>query len=130
MYKLIIGNVRISVTGDKIPREQAIETAKQAISVAHKQGKLLSHIEIDTNGEELITHTTEKTGYKAARKTIKQSMLDGIGAAVKEKLYPTEAFAVKNLWFDTDTGQEWRGETVNLTRDEIFQQFNAWLETL
>lgn len=131
MYKLIIGNVRITVTGDKIPREQAIESAKQAISTANKQGKLLSHIEIsDDGGEDLAIHITEKTGYKASRKTIKQSMLDGISSAVKEKLYPTGAFAVKDLWFDTDTAQEWRGETVNVTRDEIFEQFQNWLKTL
>lgn len=129
MYKLIIGNVRITIMDDKISREKAIEAAKKAISEANQQGKLLGHIEVSFDGEELLIHTTERTGHRASRKTIKLSMLDAIGSAVKEKLYPTGAFAVQDLWFDTDTSQEWRGEIVDVTRDEILEQFQKWMKT-
>ena len=50
MYKLIIGNVRVTVDNDSIKREQAAAYAKQAIAAAGQQGKLLSHVarEFDT----------------------------------------------------------------------------------
>lgn len=107
MYKLIIGNVRITVLGDGVSREEAATMARQAIATASQQGKLLSHIEIsaDDNGPEV--KTTEKVGHKIIRKTIRQSMLDGINQSAREKLYPNDTFIGKDAWFDGDTGQEW-----------------------
>ncbi|MBP2650740.1 MAG: hypothetical protein H6Q74_1565 [Firmicutes bacterium] len=131
MYKLIIGNVRISVFDENVSHEQAAIMARQAIQEAHHHGKVLSHIEI-TNGEYgPEVNTTEKTGYRATiRKSIKQSLLDGIYAAAHEKLYPSNAYSSPNTWFDTDTGQEWYGETVDVARDEIMQELEKWQKSL
>ena len=46
MYKLIIGNVRVSVD-DSIGREEAATIARQQVAIAAQQGKLLSHVEIN-----------------------------------------------------------------------------------
>jgi len=89
MYKLVIGNVRVVVEDDSIPRPEAIQTAKCAIANAGKHGKIVSSINIRMGVEQLEANVTEKTGAKAVRKTIKQSMSHGVLAAVKEKLYPT-----------------------------------------
>jgi hypothetical protein len=130
MYKLIIGNVRVTVSGDDINRDQAATMVRQAIAAASRQGKLLSHIEISSGeyGPEL--KTSEKVGHKVIRKTIKQSMLDSIHTAVKEKLFPNNAFASRDSWFDGDTGQEWFGESVDLARDEIMVKLEAWMKTV
>ncbi|HEY3425081.1 MAG TPA: hypothetical protein VGL27_09815, partial [Negativicutes bacterium] len=119
MYKLIIGSVRITVSDDSIGREQAANAARKAIAAATQQKKLLSHIEILAGTEGIEVQTTEKSGARMARKTIKQSMLDGMQTAIQEKLVPTSAFSNTNVWFDNDTGQEWHGSEVNTTRSEI-----------
>lgn len=130
MYKLIIGNVRVTVLEDNIGRDQATAAARQAIATAHQQGKLLSLIEIDSGDTGLEVQTTEKTGNRMARKTIKQSMLDGMRAAIQEKLYPTNAFSNKEAWFDNDTGQEWRGSEVDTTRSDLVAKFEEWMKTV
>ncbi len=130
MYKLIIGNVRVTVLEDNIGREQATAAARQAIATANQQGKLLSHIEIGCGDTGLEVQTTEKTGSRLARKTIKQSMLDGMRTAIQEKLYPTSAFSSKEAWFDNDTGQEWRGSEVDTTRVELVAKLEEWMKTL
>ena len=126
MYKLIIGNVRITVSDDTISHEQAATVARQTISSAHNQGKTLSHIEISMGETGLSVIPTEKSGHRATRKTIKQSMLDGMHAAIQEKLYPTDTFSNKDLWFDGDTGQEWTGIAVVDAKEEVMKAFEEW----
>ena len=130
MYKLIIGNVRITVSEDSIERDQAADAARKAISAAAQQGKALSHIEVYPGDDGPEVNVTEKTGYRAARKSIKQSLLDGILYAAREKLYPTGNFVNKDLWYDIDTGQEWRGEMGDEARKEIMTQLEVWLKTV
>jgi len=125
MYKLIIGNVRITVADD-IDRFEATTLAREAVAAAAKQGKMISHIEISAGDAGPRVETTEKTGGRPARKTIKQSMLDAVRAAAREKLYPTSVFAAKDTWFDSDTGQEWYGQQVDETRAEIIAKLEAW----
>ncbi|SDF75103.1 hypothetical protein [Sporolituus thermophilus] len=130
MYKLIIGTVRVTVADDNISRSDAITAAKKAIAAASQQGKLLSHVEIDLGNSGLEIKTTEKTGTRITRKTLKQSMLDGMHAAIREKLYPTGAFAQKDVWYDGDTGQEWHGTEVETARSELLAKFAEWSKTI
>lgn len=130
MYKLIIGNVRITVSDDDISREQAAAAARQAISTAQSQGKIISHIAIDTGETGLEVKHTEKVGHRATRKTIKHSMLDGMQCAITEKLYPSDNYCNKDSWFDSDTGQEWRGSEVDSARDDLVAKFEAWMKTI
>ncbi|BBB89711.1 MAG TPA: hypothetical protein PKA28_12465 [Methylomusa anaerophila] len=129
MYKLIIGNVKVTITDDNISRDQATALAKQAITTAGQHGKLLSHVEIDTGDTGVEINTTEKTGYRSVRKTIKQSLLDGIYAASKEKFFPMGTFCQKDLWFDSDTGQEWRGQECELAREEVLKKLKEWIDS-
>ncbi len=126
MYKLIIGNVRVTVDDDSIKREQAAAYAKQAISAASQQGKLLSLVELSTGPDGIEVATTEKAGCRMIRKTIKQSMIDGILDATKEKLYPSGTFSQKDSWFDGETGQEWRGQECELARENILKALEEW----
>jgi len=130
MYKLIIGNVRITVSDDKIGREQAATAARQAIVAAQSQGKIISHIAINIGETGLEVKHTEKIGHRVTRKTIKQSMLDGMHYAINEKLYPSGNYSNKDSWFDSDTGQEWRGSEVDNTRDDLVAKFEAWMKTI
>ncbi|MBC8015135.1 MAG: hypothetical protein H7X79_05255 [Sporomusaceae bacterium] len=130
MYKLIIGNVRITVSDDTIAREPAATAARQAISIAQSQGKSISHIAISAGEEGLEVKTTEKAGTRVSRKTIKHSMLDGMYCAINEKLYPSGNFSNKDAWYDVDTGQEWRGSEVDNTRDDLVAKFEAWMKTI
>ena len=130
MYKLIIGNVRVTVNDDSIKREQAAAYAKQAITAANHQGKLLSHVELSAGPDGIEVASTEKAGCRMIRKTIKQSMLDGILDAAKEKLYPTGTFSQKDLWFDGETGQEWRGVEVDTARAEVLAKLEEWIKSV
>ncbi|MCX7781419.1 MAG: hypothetical protein N2491_11050 [Negativicutes bacterium] len=130
MYKLVIGNVKVTVADDNIERNDAILAAKKAIAAAGRQGKILSQVTIRQGVADLEVEVTEKTGAKAVRKTIKQSMADNIRASVREKLYPASPYAQKDLWVDSDTGQEWRGAEVDTARSEIMAKFEEWLKTL
>lgn len=130
MYKLIIGNVRVTVTEDNISREQAAEAARNALNTAHQQGKILSYIEVSADDTGLQVSVTEKEGLRSARKTLKQSMLDDICVAVKEKLYPSNVFANKDIWYDGDTGQEWRGAEVDNVRGELVAKFEEWTKNI
>ncbi|HMM20151.1 MAG TPA: hypothetical protein PKA10_05375 [Selenomonadales bacterium] len=125
MYKLIIGNVRVSVD-DSIGREEAAAIARQQVAIAAQQGKLLSHVEIDPGDDGPEIKLTERAGGRLAKKTLKQSMLDGILSAAQEKLYPTHMFANKDTWFDVDTGQEWYGGEVDAAREEMLAKLEAW----
>lgn len=130
MYKLVIGNVKITVAEDNIQRNDAIYAAKKAIAEAGRKGKILSSIHIRMGVSELETDVTEKSGAKAIRKTIKQSMADGMLSAAKEKLYPTSPYAQKDVWVDGDTGQEWRGSEVDTARGEVMAKLEEWVKTL
>lgn len=129
MYKLIIGNVRVTVSEDSIERNQATTAARQAIAAAGQQGKLLSLVEVYLTDSGLDVKTTEKTGSAVTRKTIKQSMLDGIHLAIKEKLYPSGTFSNRDSWYDSDTGQEWRGVEVEAARSDLLAKFEEWLKS-
>lgn len=129
MYKLIIGNVRIAVLSDDIKQHEATEEAKKAITAAQKKGKMLSLVEISPGPHGLEVTVTEKAGTRATRKTLKQSMLDGILAATKEKFNPSSAFSQKDTWFDSDTSQEWSGSEVSIIREEVLTELEQWLET-
>lgn len=130
MYKLIIGNVRISVLSDDIKRPEAIEAAKKAIATKYQKGKVLSLIEVSTGPEGLEVTTTEKTGLRTTRKTLKESMIDGIYVAIKENFYPSSAFTQKDYWFDSDTGQEWHGLCVTDAKDELFKSLEKWASSI
>jgi len=128
MYKLIIGNVRITVSDDSITREQSAAAARQAINTAHQNGKVLSHIEISADDTGIQVSTTEKAGCRSTRKTLKQSVLDDMFLTIKEKVYPTDTFSNKDVWFDGDTGQEWHGAEVDNVKSELISKFEEWMK--
>jgi hypothetical protein len=130
MYKLIIGNVRITVTEDNIGRDQAAAAARETIAAASRQGKFLSHVEVSQGASGLEVKATEKAVNRLVRKTLKQSMLDSMLVAAREKLYPTSIFSTKDAWFDSDTGQEWHGEAINETKEELLKVFKEWAATV
>lgn len=130
MYKLVIGNVKITVAEDNIQRTDAIYAAKKAIAEAGRKGKVLSSVYIRMGVSELEVDVTEKSGVKAIRKTIKQSMAGSVLSAAKEKLYPTSPYAQKDAWVDGDTGQEWRGSEVDTARGEVMAKLEEWVKTL
>lgn len=120
MYKLIIGNVRVSVTDDSITHVQAIQAARKAIAAALTDNKYLSHIELLQNGDEIETVVTERTGSTGGKKTLKQSMLDSIIQNITEKLLPpAESMTRSDYWQDSETGQEWRGSEVKELRRQM-----------
>ncbi|HML31303.1 hypothetical protein [Sporomusa sphaeroides] len=129
MYKLIIGNVRVTVNDDSIKREQAAAYGKQAIAAASQQGKLLSHVELSAGPDGIEVACTEKAGCRMIRKSITQSMLDGVLDAAKEKFYPTGTFSQKDLWFDSETGQEWRGQECELARQDVLKRLEEWVSS-
>lgn len=130
MYKLVIGNVKITVAEDNIQRNDAIYAAKKAIAEAGRKGKILSSIHIRMGASDLETDVTEKSGAKAVRKTLKQSMAYSIVSAAKEKFYPTSPYAQKDAWVDGDTGQEWRGSEVDTARSDIMEKLEEWVKTI
>lgn len=130
MYKLIIGNVRVTVTDDSITREQAATAARQAINTAHQEGKFLSLIEISADDTGIQVATTEKTGFRSTKKTLKQSILDDMYTTLKEKLYPANTFTNKDVWYDGDTGQEWHGAEVDNVKGELLTKFEEWMKTI
>lgn len=130
MYKFIIGNVRISVVDDDISHDQAINTARQAILTAGNQNKLLSHIEINKSEDGIEVNTTERSGAKMLRKSLKQSVLDSMFATMQTKLNPTDSFTNKDIWYDNDTGQEWRGAEVAEIRQDLLSKFEEWYKNV
>jgi hypothetical protein len=130
MYKLIIGNVKVTVADDGLDRLEAAALARGAVAAAARQGKLIGHIDISAGEDGPVVETTLRAGSPAAHRTIRQSMLDAVRAAAQEKLFPTSIFASKDSWFDADTGQEWYGEEVETARQEIMAKLAEWLKTL
>lgn len=131
MYKLIIGNTRVTILSDSIKSDQAAAAARETIAAANRNGKSLSLIEISLDdSENLKVNTTEKSASKTIRKTIKQSMLDGVNSAIKEKLFPSDTFTPKDVWYDSDTGQEWHGDMVNSAKEEVLKMFEEWASSV
>jgi hypothetical protein len=128
MYKLIIGNVRITVEDDSIDRQEAAALARGTVAEAARRGKLLSHIGISAGEEGPRVEITERAVSATTRKTIRQSMLDAVCAAAREKLFPTHVYAAKDTWLDTDTGQEWYGQAVDEAREEIMAKLEEWIK--
>ncbi|KYZ77408.1 hypothetical protein AXX12_04645 [Anaerosporomusa subterranea] len=126
MYKLIIGNVRIAIHDDAIPREKAIAAAQEAVQKAGRAGKHLSQIDIFQSDEGISVKTIEKAGARASRKTLKQSMYDSILAAAKENL--ASSAAGPDSWTDDDSGQQWHGSEVEAARSQILTELSAWLK--
>ena len=65
MYKLILGNVRITVSDDSISQAQAASAARKAMNEALQQGKLLSHVEIRNSETGIEVLPTERDGCRA-----------------------------------------------------------------
>lgn len=126
MYKFIIGNVRITVNDDDISHDQAITAARQAITSANNQNKLLSLIELNQSEDGIEVTTTERTGSKMLRKSLRQSMLDAMLSTINEKLNPSDTYTAKDTWYDDDTGQEWHGSEVANVRAELIEKFEEW----
>jgi len=84
MYKLILGNVRITIHDDATPRDKAIAAAQEAVQKAGRTGKHLSQIDIYQTDDEISVKTTEKVGSRSSRKTLKQSMYDSVRGEEKE----------------------------------------------
>lgn len=130
MYKLLIGNVKITVSNDTIERTQATAVARHAIATAQAEGKCLNHIQIDHGPDGLEISTTERNNHRAVRKTLKQSLLDGMFAAIQEKLFPSSTFSNKDAWYDRETGQEWRGTDLINTREDLMNKFDSWRKSI
>lgn len=65
MYKLIIGNVRVTVHDDATPRPAAISAAQDAVQKAARSGKQLSQIDVYQTEDGIRVKTTEKVGVLA-----------------------------------------------------------------
>lgn len=128
MYKLIIGNVRISVHDDSTPRDKAIAAAQEAVQKAGRTGKHLSQIDIFQTDGEISVKTTERAGARSNRKTLKQSMYDSVLAAAKEKLSAGQGSAGLEMWSDDESGQQWHGAEVEAARNQILTELTAWLK--
>lgn len=127
MYKLIIGTVRIAVHDEGIERQRAIAAAHEAIQKAGRTGKQLSQIDLYQTDGGISIKVTEKTGLRAGRKTLKQSMCDSILAAAEEKLAAAPAASQEN-WSDNESGQQWHGAEVAAVRNKLLAELAAWLE--
>lgn len=129
MYKLIIGNVRVSINDDAISHMQAIQAARRAIAAAAAENKILSHIELLQNGEEIETVVTERSGAMGGKKTLKQSMLDAVIQNITEKLLPpAESLTRNDYWQDAETGQEWHGNEVKALRDQLSSEITELIK--
>jgi hypothetical protein len=126
MYKLIIGNVRITIHDDAIARDKAIAAAQEAVQKAGRAGKPLSQIDIFQTDDGVSVKTTEKAGARASRKTLKQSMYDSILIAAKETL--ASSATGLDSWIDDDSGQQWHGSEVEAARNQILTELCAWLK--
>jgi hypothetical protein len=126
MYKLIIGNVRVTIHDDATPRNKAIAAAQEAVQKAGRSGKQLSQIDIYQNEDSLSVRTTEKAGMRASRKTLKQSMADSILAVAKERL--SGEASGQEIWTDEDSGQQWHGTEVENARSQLLTELLAWLK--
>jgi hypothetical protein len=126
MYKLILGNVRITIHDDATPRDKAIAAAQEAVQKAGRTGKHLSQIDIYQTDDEISVKTTEKVGSRSSRKTLKQSMYDSVQMAAKETLVSSTTGL--DSWTDEDSGQQWHGSEVEGVRSQVLTELCAWLK--
>lgn len=126
MYKLIIGNVRITVHEDSISRDCAVTAAQEAVRTAGRVGKHLSQIDIYLTEEGISVKTTEKVNTRSNRKTLKQSMYDSIMSAAKETLASSSSGS--DRWVDDDSGQQWHGSEVEAVRNQVLSELGGWLK--
>ena len=105
--------------------------AKQVIADAAQQGLMLAQVEISSgiSGEPEIK-TVARTGGTANRKTLKQSMVDAICEAARQRLGPEPYGGGRDYWLDEETGAEWRGSEVGRVRTEILYKLDEWVKTV
>lgn len=127
MYKLILGNTRVTVHDDSIRRTDATVCARQALTEAKANGKQLSHIDIRQTDGNLTYEVTARTGSSIARKTLHQSIRDSLVATLTDSFFPTGTFEDSRFWQDTDTGQEWSGQIVLVAKEDILKEVRTWL---
>ena len=110
---------------DNINRDQSRGNSPAKYRRPHpSKEKLLSHIEISAGEYGPEAKTTEKSGQRILRKTIQQSMLDGIYAAAREKLFPNNAFTSKDSWFDGDN--QVRSGSAKASRRRGMKSWPSW----
>lgn len=127
MYKLILGNTRVTVHDDTIRRGDATIKARQAIYEAKSDGKQLSHIDIRQEGATLTCEVTARAGKSLARKTLHQSIRDSLIATLTESFFPSSTFEDSRFWQDSDTGQEWSGQIVLVAKEDVLKEVRTWL---
>lgn len=124
MYKLIIGNTRVTVHDDTISRMAAVAAAQEAVQSAARSGKQLSQIDIQQTADGLHVDTVEKSGIRSCRKTVKQSMIDCIITSASETLCANGTSS--DNWLDPDSGQQWHGSEVETVRKQLLASLDAW----
>lgn len=127
MYKLILGNTRVSVHDDKIRRADATLRARQALNEAKASGKQLSHIDIRQIDGILTCEVTARPNSTTARKTLHQSIRDSLVATLTDSFFPASTFEDSRFWQDPDTGQEWSGQIVLVAKEDILKEVRTWL---
>lgn len=127
MYKLILGNTRVTVHDDKIKRGDATLRARQVLNEAKSSGKQLSHIDIRLIDGTLTCEVTARTGASLARKTLHQSIRDSLVTTLTDSFFPTNTFEDSRFWQDADTGQEWNGQIVLVAKEDILKEVRTWL---
>lgn len=127
MYKLILGNTRVTVADDTIRRADATLAARRAICEAKSDGRQLSHIEIRQVGDELTCEVTARAGSSSMRKTLHQSIRDSLVATLTESFFPNSTFEDSRFWQDSDTGQEWSGQIVLVAKEDVLKEVRTWL---
>lgn len=127
MYKLILGNTRVTIHDDKIRRSDATLCARQALNEAKSNGKQLSHIDIRQIDGTLTCEVTVRANSTTARKTLHQSIRDSLVATLTDSFFPASTFEDSRFWQDPDTGQEWSGQIVLVAKEDILKEVRTWL---
>lgn len=127
MYKLILGNTRITVHDDHICRSDASACARQALRDARAAGKQLSHIDISLIDSGLTAEVTTKSASAVVRKTLHQSIRDSLVSTLQDSFFPSSTFQDSRYWQDSDTGQEWSGQLVLTAKEDILEEVRTWL---
>lgn len=126
MYKLILGNTRVTVHDDHIRRSEASACARQALAEAKAGGQQLSQIDIRLTDSGLITEVTAKPHTTTIRKTLHQSIRDSLAATLSDSFFPDSTFQDSRYWQDSDTGQEWSGQLVLTAKEDILEEIRTW----
>lgn len=129
MYKLILGNTRITVHDDQIRRSDASSCARQALQEAKANGQQLSQIDIRRTESGLVAEVTTKPHSAVIRKTLHQSIRDSLVATLSDSFFPSSTFQDSRFWQDSDTGQEWSGQIVLTAKEDILEEIRTWLSS-